>query len=212
MTSIGGRPSLSVASFASDRRRLPLDAAWIAFGLDVATGLAGQPVDLHLAGLPTAEPDEPSRADHGVFYANEEEAAVYLAQVLASARRRGCEQVWLWRWADVPAARWDQPPYDLAHWRRHTGLVRADGAEKKLTAALASTGGADLPIMSLDAEAYRHDPATEFSRLWRQATQARAESPGIYPGRIDHVRDHRRRSSCHRCCRSCHVGCRRQRG
>lgn len=163
---VGAQPSLSVATFASDRRRLPLNARWIAFALDLASALAGQPTALHLAGLPTAAPGEPSVAIDGIFYANEEDAATHLADVLALARQRDCPELWLWRWADIPEARWQQPPYDHSPWRRHTGLLRADGTEKKLLAGLTAAPTRDYPTLSIDPEEYRSDPAAHFPRLW----------------------------------------------
>ncbi|NUQ38594.1 MAG: hypothetical protein HUU23_12530 [Caldilineales bacterium] len=168
----GGQPSLSIAAFASDRRRLPLNPRWIAFALDVAAGLAGQPISMHLAGLPTAPPGEPSFALHGSYYAHEEEAGRFLAAVIAIARDRGCPRLWLWRWADIPAAHWEQPPYDQATWRRHTGLLRQNGQEKALIQGLRATSADPLPSPILfDRDAYRADPAALFLRLWRDAQQ-----------------------------------------
>jgi hypothetical protein len=115
----GGQPSLSIATFSSDRRRLPLNARWIAFALDLTSTLAQRPIGLHLAGLPTTPPGEPSASQDGVYYANEEEAAEHLAEVIAIARYRECPELWLWRWADIPEERWSVPPYDHPNWRRH---------------------------------------------------------------------------------------------
>ncbi|RME85012.1 MAG: hypothetical protein D6775_04015 [Caldilineae bacterium] len=163
----GGEPSLSIATFASDRRRLPLNSRWIAFALDLTRALAGRPVSLHLAGLPTAAAGERSEARDGVYYANEEEAAAHLAEVIAIARQRGCPALWLWRWADIPEERWNQPPYDRPNWRRHTGLLRADGSEKKLVEALQQPlPEVRYPELSVDTEAYRADPPARFQELW----------------------------------------------
>ncbi|NOZ73654.1 MAG: hypothetical protein GXP38_17480 [Chloroflexi bacterium] len=169
----GGQPALSIATFASDRRRLPLNARWIAFALDLATTLADQPLPLYLAGLPTSAPGEASRARDGVFYANEEEAAEHLAEVIAIARSRQCPALWLWRWADIPEERWNIPPYDRPNWRRHTGLLRADGSEKKLVTALsASTATRSYPHLEFDPEAYRADPRRTLSALWYEYQEA----------------------------------------
>lgn len=170
----GGQPSLSIAAFASDRRRLPLNPRWIAFALDVAAALAGQPLGMHLAGLPTAPPAENSFALHGSYYAHEEEAAQFLAAVIAIARNRQCPRLWLWRWADIPEAQWQRPPYDQPTWRRHTGLLRGDGQEKALIQGLRaqSPGPIPPPLPDIDRDAYRAEPAAHFLRLWRDYPQA----------------------------------------
>ena len=162
----GAQPSLSAATFASDRRRLPLNARWIAFALDLAAALAGQPVALHLAGLPTTAPGETSTAHDGIYYASEEDAAAYLADVIALARQRGCPALWLWRWADIAETGWNKPPYDHSPWRRFTGLLRADGVEKRLVQGLQSGSGREHPVFAIDAAAYRADPGVQFYRLW----------------------------------------------
>lgn len=172
----GGEPSLSVATFASDRRRQPLNARWIAFALDLAAVLSGGPPTLHLAGLPTAPADQPSVALDGVFYANEEAAAAHLADVLALARQRNVTELWLWRWADIPEQLWTEPPYDHSPWRRHTGLLRADGSEKKLLDGL-RTGGAHYPVLAIDPDDYRADPAGRFQSLWYDYQKLAAGQP-----------------------------------
>lgn len=167
----GAQPALSVATFASDRRRLPLHTGWIAFLLDLTVTLAGRPVALHLAGLPTDPTGGAGMASEGVYYAAEEEAAVHLAEVLALARQRRCPELWLWRWADIPPALWEQPPYDQAHWRRHTGLLRWQQntwREKKLVEALSMSVAVAFPVLEVDGEAYRRDPADRFNRLWTE--------------------------------------------
>lgn len=167
----GAQPSLSVATFASDRRRLPLNTRWIAFLLDLTAALAGRPVALHLAGLPTDPTGGNGLASEGVYYASEEEAAVHLAEVLALARQRRCPELWVWRWADIPPALWEQPPYDYPTWRRYTGLLRWQDhtwREKRLVAALKTPVSVALPPLDVDVEAYRHDPTGEFNRLWAE--------------------------------------------
>lgn len=162
----GGEPSLSVATFASDRRRLPLNARWIAFALDLIAVLAGRPASLHLAGLPTAPLGQPSTALDGIFYASEETAAAHLAAVLALARQRHIPELWLWRWADIPERHWTEPPYDHSPWRRHTGLLRADGSEKKLLDGLRAETNDVFPVLAIDPDDYRADPANRFQSLW----------------------------------------------
>ncbi len=170
---VGGEPNLSLATFASDRRRLPLNPRWIAFALDLTSTLAQQPVSLALAGLPTVAAGDPSVARDGVFYANEEEAAAHLADVIAIANDRGCPSLWLWRWADIPEERWGTPPYNRPNWRRHTGILRADGSEKKLVMALTEAAQLDaIPRLEYDPDEYRSDPQTHFSRLWYEFQQA----------------------------------------
>ncbi len=169
----GGQPSLSIATFASDRRRLPLNARWIAFALDLVSTLADQPISLHLAGLPTMPPGDPSSSQDGVYYANEEEAAEHLAEVIAIAQDRDCPELWLWRWADIPESHWTQPPYDHPNWRRHTGILRPDGSEKKLASALQIPATArTFPRLESDPSEYRKDPHASFQRLWNEYQQS----------------------------------------
>ncbi len=169
----GGEPALSIASFASERRRLPLNARWIAFALDIANALSGRSLSLYLAGLPTAAVGEASYARDGVYYANEEDAAEHLARVIGIAQQRQCPALWLWRWADVPEERWNSPPYDLPNWRRHTGLLRADGSEKKLVVALRESEAVPTyPQLAFDREAYQSDPRRMVSKLWYEYQEA----------------------------------------
>lgn len=164
----GGRPGLSIASFASDRRHLPLSISWIAFAVQIANALAGQPLSLYLAGLPTTAPGEHASARDGVFYASEEEATEHLSQVLALARQMALPSLWLWRWADIPEEQWQAPPYDHPNWRRHTGLLRADGNEKALVRALQSQEPApDYASLQVDVEAFREAPHRYLNDLWR---------------------------------------------
>ena len=170
----GIQPSLSLATLASDRRRLPLNLRWIAFAIDLAAGLAGAPVVLHLAGLPTAPAGAKGIARDSIYYANEEEGAAHLAGVIALARQRRCPALWLWRWAAIPENRRDPPPYDHPNWRRYTGLLRADGQEKRVVEALRqpSTAAKVLPPFEFDPAEYRQDPTLHFTRLWRAYDQA----------------------------------------
>lgn len=165
----GGRPGLSMATFASDRRHLPLSIRWLSFALELAIALAGQPISLYLAGLPTTAPGERSVAREGVFYASEEDAAEHLAQVIALARQADLPSLWLWRWSDIPESHWQMPPYDRPGWRRYTGLLRADGSEKKLVEALKTS--VDVPEfthLDVDIDAYRQDPYRYLNALWQE--------------------------------------------
>ena len=169
----GGRPCLSVAAFASDRRRLPLSAYWIAFAVELFGALTQTPSPIYIAGLPTAAAGAPSAARDGVYYASEEEGAAFLTDVIALARERECPELWLWRWADIPEDRHHEPPYDRSFWRRVTGLVRADGKEKMLVQALAQTSGRRFPRLQVDVEGYLEDPRGQFDALWRRYQQMR---------------------------------------
>jgi endo-1,4-beta-mannosidase len=165
----GGRPGLSLATFASDRRHLPLSIRWLSFALELMNALAGEPVSLYLAGLPTTAPGERSVARDGVFYASEEEGAEHLAQVIALARQAESPSLWLWRWADIPEAQWQAPPYDRPGWRRHTGLLRADGSEKQLVQALKTQADApEFAHLDMDLEAYLSDPYQYLNALWQE--------------------------------------------
>jgi len=165
----GGRPGLSVATFASDRRRLPLSIRWLSFAVSLTNALAGEPISLFLAGLPTAPPGERSRALDGVFYASEEDAAEHLAQIIALAKQIQLPALWLWRWADIPEDRWLTPPYDRPNWRRHTGLLRADGNEKRLVHALrAEVSPPEFVPLTIDPEAYQQNPYQYLNTLWQE--------------------------------------------
>ncbi len=165
----GGEPGLSIATFASDRRRLPLSVPWIAFALRLATGLlGGHPPALFLAGFPTVPPGQRGMAREGVYYASEEEIEEHLSQVVALARAAEVPALWLWRWADIPEDQWHAPPYDRFAWRRHTGLIRADGHEKTWVRALhASEPTPSFPSLNLDPDAYYHHPQRTINALWR---------------------------------------------
>ncbi|HEY80355.1 MAG TPA: hypothetical protein EYP25_10110 [Anaerolineae bacterium] len=164
----GGEPGLSLATFASDRRHRPLSLPWTAFALRFVQALSGGPLSLFLAGLPTAPPGQRAHALDGVYYASEEEAATYLTQVIALARSMALPSFWFWRWADIPEAHWHAPPYDRSAWRRHTGLLRADGSEKPLVRALAAEEESfDFPELEVDLDAYRHDPYRYLDSLWK---------------------------------------------
>jgi hypothetical protein len=165
----GGRPGLSLATFASDRRHLPLSIRWTSFAVELAVALAGEPVSLYLAGLPTVGPGERSVARDGVFYASEEDAAEHLAQVIALARQAQLPSLWLWRWADISEDLWLAPPYDRPNWRRYTGLIRADGNDKKLVQALtATTSVPEFTRLDVDLDAYRQDPYQYLNALWKE--------------------------------------------
>jgi len=169
----GGRPGLSIASFASDRRHLPLSIRWLSFAMELSNALAGEPLSLYLAGLPTTAPGERSLSRDGVFYASEEEAAVHLAKVIALARQADLPSLWLWRWADIPQAQWRAAPYDRPGWRRRTGLLRADGSEKKLVQALKSEIAApEFVHLDVDVEAYERNPYQYLNALWQEFSYA----------------------------------------
>jgi len=165
----GGHPGLSIATFASDRRHLPLSIRWLSFAVALTNALAGEPLSLFLAGLPTAPPGERSSARDGVFYASEEEASEHLAQIIALARQAELPSLWLWRWADIPEDQWLAPPYDRPNWRRRTGLIRADGNEKELVHALTSAASSpEIAPLQLDLEAYQRNPYQYLNALWRE--------------------------------------------
>ena len=168
----GAQPGLSMATFASDRRHLPLSLRWLSFAVELTNALAGEPVALYLAGLPTVGPGERSEARDGVFYASEEEAALHLAQVIALARQAQLPALWLWRWADIPQELWQMPPYDRPNWRRYTGLLRADGSEKMLVQALKSEAALpEFAHLQVDLEAYRQNPYQYLNALWKEFSQ-----------------------------------------
>ncbi len=165
----GGRPGLSMATFASDRRHLPLSIHWLSFALELANALAGQPISLYLAGLPTTAPGERSVARDGVFYASEEDAAEHLAQIVTLARQAHLPALWLWRWADIPEEQWLEPPYDRPGWRRYTGLLRANGNEKKLVHALKSQDSVpEFSRLEVDLDAYHANPYQYLNALWQE--------------------------------------------
>ncbi|HHB91565.1 MAG TPA: hypothetical protein ENK60_09695 [Anaerolineae bacterium] len=164
----GGHPGLSIATFASDRRHLPLSITWIAFALKLTLALTQTPIPLFLAGLPTAGPGQHAFSRDGVYYASEAEAAEHLAQVITLARQMHLPSLWLWRWADIPEALWHLPPYDRPNWRRHTGLLRADGSEKELVQALSAEAALlDFPDIEVDLDAFHHDPYHYLNAQWK---------------------------------------------
>ncbi len=145
----------NVTSFIARNR---LDPEVIPFLAMVAAAFSYQPVLITGFGNPTCPADKfsalerfPRRGeppelaispDDSVFATypclTEHENAVYCGEVLERLHADGRLGAYWWCWADYPAELAAQPPFDEAPHATTFGIVRADGSEKPVAAALAA--------------------------------------------------------------------------
>ena len=92
--------------------------------------LPGEPPNLTISPDDTAFATYPCLAEH--------ESAAYCTQVLERLHADGRLGAYWWCWADAAAELDDEPPFDLAPHERSFGIVRSDGSEKPVAAALAA--------------------------------------------------------------------------
>ena len=83
---------------------------------------------------PTVSPDDPVLAAYACL--DEDEMAAYCRNVLERLHADGRLGAYWWCWADYDAALRTQPPFDRAPHELSFGLVRSDGSEKPVAAAL----------------------------------------------------------------------------
>ncbi len=88
------------------------------------------------APLPIISPDDPVRAAYACL--NEAEMAQYATDVLTRLHADGRLGAYWWCWADYIAALDRTPPFDRAPHEMSFGIVRRDGSEKPVAAALAA--------------------------------------------------------------------------
>ena len=174
--------SLSVG-FARNR----LDPEVVPFLAMIAAAFAQKPVTVTGFGNPScppekfsaferfAQPGEPPdlviSPDDTVFATypclTEHESAAYCTQVLERLHADGRLGALWWCWADYAEALRDEPPFDRAPHERACGIIRSDGSDKPVAAALAAFAAErrsvvepnDMPMISSNYY-YRTLPAS----------------------------------------------------
>lgn len=150
--------SMQGSNVVSPIARSRLDPEVIPFLAMIAAGLSFKPVAVTGFGNPTCPPGkfsaferfalrgEPPNltisADDSAFATypclTEDENAAYGTEVLERLHADGRLGALWWCWADYGDELRDHPPFDQAPHERSCGLIRADGREKPIAAALAS--------------------------------------------------------------------------
>lgn len=90
----------------------------------------GEPPQLTISPEDTAFATYPCLTEH--------EQAVYCTAVLERLHADGRLGAWWWCWADYADELRDEPPFDRAPHERSFGIIRSDGSEKPVVAALAA--------------------------------------------------------------------------
>jgi endo-1,4-beta-mannosidase len=114
---------------------------------------------------PTISPDDPEFAAYACL--SENEIADYCTNVLGRLHADGRLGAYWWCWADYADNLRGEPPFDRAPHELTFGIVRADGSEKPVAAALAAFArerrevvpAADMPMISAEYY-YRTLPAS----------------------------------------------------
>ena len=153
-----GFASMQGSSVFSPFARGRLDPEAVPFLAMVAAAFAFKPVLVTGFGNPTCPPDKFSAFEHfappgrppelviapddSVFATypclSEDENAAYCTNVLERLHADGRLGAYWWGWSDAPDALRDEPPFDQAPHELARGIVRADGSEKPVAAALAA--------------------------------------------------------------------------
>ena len=120
------------SEFARDRN----DAEVVPFLCDLTAAFARKPVLFSEFGNPTCPPN--ARMVGGFACLSEAEMAVYARRVLERLQRRGALGAFWWCWADYAQALASTPPFDSAPHEMGFGIIRNDGSEKPVAAALAA--------------------------------------------------------------------------
>jgi endo-1,4-beta-mannosidase len=145
-------------SVYSDFARSRTDADVVPFLASLTASLAEKPVLFSEFGNPTCPPgklspydrvplpdepplpvipdDDPVRATYACL--DEAEMATYARDVLARLHGGGRLGAYWWCWADYAAALRAEPPFDRAPHELTFGIVRSDGSEKPVAAALSA--------------------------------------------------------------------------
>jgi endo-1,4-beta-mannosidase len=85
---------------------------------------------------PTISPDDPLFATYACL--TEAENAAYCTSVLDRLHADGRLGAYYWCWADYDSALHDEPPFDRATHETSFGIIRSDGSEKPVAAALSA--------------------------------------------------------------------------
>jgi endo-1,4-beta-mannosidase len=127
---------------------------------------------------PTISLDDPVLAAYACL--DEHEMAEYCRNVLDRLHADGRMGAYWWCWADYDAALRDQPPFDRAPHELTFGIVRADGSEKPVAAALAAFAGERRTVlaaqdMPMIAEVYYYRTLPSSTRTLFEAFLGRVE-------------------------------------
>jgi endo-1,4-beta-mannosidase len=101
--------------------------------------------------LPVIAADDPVRATYACL--NESEMADYATAVLERLHADGRLGAYWWCWADYAQSLRGTPPFDRAPHELSFGIVRSDGSEKPVAAALSEFARAGRSVIAA------HDPA-----------------------------------------------------
>ncbi|GAC1301369.1 MAG: hypothetical protein NVSMB19_09410 [Vulcanimicrobiaceae bacterium] len=132
---------------------------------------------------PTISPDDTRFATYACL--REDENAAYCTNVLERLHADGRLGAYWWCWADYDDALRAEPPFDRAPHEMSFGIVRSDGSEKPVAAALATFATqkrdvverAEQPLIS-DTYYYRTLPASTRT-LYESFLHTTAERPRI---------------------------------
>jgi endo-1,4-beta-mannosidase len=165
--------------------RFPLDPDFVPFTCCLTAALAQRPVLYEEFGVNTCWPDQPSHwktvktwdgDKRRIYFASEEDAAMYYAAVLPKLQMVGALGAFSWCFGDYDAALWQKPPCDFQPHERFFGLFRADGSLKPMGHVVAKFA-AETPKVQLsqkqvrlpiDVETFYADPEPH-NRLMYQA-------------------------------------------
>jgi endo-1,4-beta-mannosidase len=118
------------STFARDR----LDADVVPFLAALAAAFARKPVLFTEFGNPSSQPG----TTLPFATLDEDEMATYCTTVLERLHADGHLGAWWWCWTDYDEALHDEPPFDRAPHERAFGILRSDGSDKPVAAALAA--------------------------------------------------------------------------
>ncbi|MBD5655649.1 MAG: hypothetical protein IAI50_10800, partial [Candidatus Eremiobacteraeota bacterium] len=96
----------------------------------------------------TISPDDTAFATYPCL--TEHENAAYCTNVLQRLHADGRLGAFWWCWADHPAELAHRPPFDEAPHERSFGIVRSDGSEKPVAAALAAFAAEGRRVVAAD--------------------------------------------------------------
>jgi endo-1,4-beta-mannosidase len=127
---------------------------------------------------PTVSPDDPVLAAFACL--DEDEMAAYCRNVLERLHADGRLGAYWWCWADYDAALRADPPFDRAPHELSFGIVRSDGSEKPVAAALAAFARERRTViaaqeMPMIAEVYSYRTLPSSTRTLFEAFLGRVE-------------------------------------
>ncbi len=111
--------------------------------------------------------DDPVRAGYACL--SEDEMAVYCTEVLDRLHADGRLGGYWWCWADYAPELRDQPPFDRAPHELSFGIVRDDGNEKPVAAALAAFARERRSVVEA------HDPPMDETRYYADLPRSTIE-------------------------------------